>query len=393
MSITHRERALAALNHEEPDRVSLDLGSTRNSGILVEAYEALAHYLAGEATGDGDGGVAVARDDFGQSKIAGVATPSECVLQRLGIDFRGIYLGKPDQSMEAMLPNGDYRDELGVVRRRPPSSYYWDVVHSPFSGDASLDDVRNWDWPDPADPGYTRGMREKALDLRNSSDCALVLHLTDIVVHPVQFLLGFEKWFMSFIQDPELLGCLMDVVLDLRSSVTAAALEQVGDLIDVISCSDDVAGMQSTLVSPAMYREFIKPRHQQYFDLIRSYTPAKLLYHSCGAVTEIIPDFIELGIDFINPVQVSAAGMDTARLKEEFGAEIGFWGSVDTMRVLPFGTEDEVRAEVKERVRDLAPGGGFVVAAVHNIQPNVPPQNIVAMFDAAREYGTYPITA
>jgi uroporphyrinogen decarboxylase len=185
----------------------------------------------------------------------------------------------------------------------------------------------------------------------------------------------------------------MDVVLDLRSCVTAAALEQVGDLVDVVSCSDDVAGMQSTLVSPAMYREFIKPRHQQYFDLIRSHTPAKLLYHSCGAVTRIIPDFIELGIDFINPVQVSAVGMDTARLKEEFGAEIGFWGSVDTMRVLPFGTEDEVRTEVKERVRDLAPGGGFVVAAVHNIQPNVPPQNIVAMFDTAREHGTYPITA
>ena len=140
-----------------------------------------------------------------------------------------------------------------------------------------------------------------------------------------------------------------------------------------------------------MYRKFIKPRHRAYFDAIRAHTSATILYHSCGSVVGLIPDFIDLGVDFINPVQVSAAGMDTASLKREYGQQIGFWGAVDTMRVLPFGTPDDVRAEVQQRVRDLAPGGGFVLAAVHNLQPNVSPENIVAMFAAARELGTYPI--
>jgi len=140
-----------------------------------------------------------------------------------------------------------------------------------------------------------------------------------------------------------------------------------------------------------MYRKFIKPRHQRYLEMIHSRTAAKILYHSCGSVVRLLPDFVEMGVDFINPVQVSAVGMDTAALKREFGRYLGFWGSVDTMQVLPFGTPDDVRAEVKRRMRDLAPGGGFVLAAVHNIQPNVPPDNIVAMYDAAREFGVYPI--
>jgi uroporphyrinogen decarboxylase len=140
-----------------------------------------------------------------------------------------------------------------------------------------------------------------------------------------------------------------------------------------------------------LYRKLIVPRHRRYFGLIHAHTPAKVLYHSCGAVQSMIPDFIDLGIDFVNPVQVSADGMDTARLKLEYGNNIGFWGAVDTTQVLPFGTPDEVQAEVRRRIHDLAPGGGYVLAAVHNIQPDVPPQNIVVMFDAARELGSYPI--
>lgn len=383
MHMSHRERGLAALNHREPDRVPSDLGATRNSGILTDAYGSLVRYLGlDEGTG---------RDDFGQSKIAGVATPSEAVLQRLGVDFRGIFLGKADSALEKMLPDGSHQDELGVVRRRPEGSPYWDLTHSPFARDVTVAEIKNWNWPDPSDPGYVRGMREKALALRQNADCALVLHLTDIIVHPVQFLLGFEKWFMSFILEPDLLCTLMDVLLEIRMDVTVRALKEVGDLVDVVSCADDLADMRGPLVSPAMYRKFIKPRHYQYFEAMRKHTPAKFLYHSCGAVAGLIPDFIDLGIDFINPVQVSAAGMDTARLKKEYSDQIGFWGGVDTMRVLPFGTPGDVRAEVKCRVRDLGPGGGYVLAAVHNIQPNVPPENIVAMFDAAREFGIYPI--
>ncbi len=380
----HRERALAALNHQEPDRVPLDLGSTRNTGILIEPYQALvAHLSAGQPE--------LALDDYGQSKIARVASPSEALLRALDVDFRGLFLGFPDRPLEQRLPDGSHQDELGVVRRKPPGSFYYDIVHSPFDREMTVADLEKWTWPDPTDPGYVRGLRERALALRATTDCALVLHLQDMIVHPSQYLRGFERWYVDFILEPALMAALLDKLTEIRTELAVAALKAVGDLVDVVSSSDDVADQRGPMISLPMYRRFIKPRHRHYFDAIRAHTPAKILYHSCGAVAALIPDFIDIGVDFINPVQVSANGMDTARLKQAYGPQIGFWGSIDTMHVLPFGSPEDVAREVKQRICDLAPGGGFVLAAVHNLQPNVPPQNIVAMFSAAREFGCYPI--
>jgi uroporphyrinogen decarboxylase len=384
--MNHRERALAALNHREPDRVPVDLGSTRNTGILEAPYQALLEYLGLDTPAERP-------SEFGMTKVLGLVAPDEAVLQRLGVDFRGIYLGKADQSLEKMLPDGRHQDELGVIRQRPPGSHYFDVVYSPFDREITLNDIVNWPWPDPTDPGFTRGLREKALHIRETTDCALVLHLQNIVVHASQYMRGFERWYMDLLLAPDLIGALMDAILDGLMEITRRALEQVGDLIDVVSCSDDIADQRGPQMSPDVYRKLIKPRHRRYFDLLHEMTSAKLLYHSCGAVSTLIPDFIEMGVDFINPVQVSAAGMDTAQLKRTYGDGIGFWGAVDTMRVLPFGTPEDVRAEVRRRIRDLAPGGGYVLTAVHNIQPDVPAENIVAMYDAAREFGRYPIAS
>lgn len=381
--LTHRERALLALNHQEPDRVPIDLGSTRNTGILIEPYAELIEAL--NLTQQ------VRIDDFGQSRIARVATPDEGVLQALDIDFRGIFLGRPDRPLEKILPDGSHQDELGVIRKRPPGSYYYDVVYSPFAGDTTIDKIHNAAWPDITDPGYVRNLRSAALQLKESTDCAVVLHLQDIIIHPSQYLRGFEQWYTDFILEPDLISTLLDKLLEIRTGLTVQALKEVGDLVDVVSCSDDIADQRGPQISPKMYRQFIKPRHKSYFDSIRQHTSAKILYHSCGAVARLIPDFIEIGADFLNPVQVSAADMDTAQLKKKYGNEIGFWGAVDTMHVLPNGTVEDVRREVSQRINDLAPGGGYVLAAVHNIQPNVPPQNIIAMFDAAREMGIYPI--
>lgn len=384
MSMTSRERVLKTLRHEEPDRVPLDLGATRNSGILTPTYRALTAFLGLE-------------DDaeepalHGHAKVLGLAPPSEAVLQRLGIDFRGITLGKADHSKEALLPDGTHRDELGVIRRQPVDMPYWELTSSPFAGEVTVRDAINWDWPDPTDPGHTRGLREKALAIREQTEYALVLHLQDIIIHPTQFLLGFEKWYLSFYLEPALINTLMDIMLELRTEVTRRALAEVGDLIDVVSCSDDVSDARGSILSPEMYDEFIKPRHSRYFETIRSLTPATILFHSCGAVAGLIPSFVDMGIDFINPVQVSAAGMEPQRLKREFGDRIGFWGGIDTTRVLPFGSPETVVADVRARLRDLAGNGGYVLAAVHNLQPDVPAQNIVAMYDAGRTYGRYPI--
>jgi uroporphyrinogen decarboxylase len=382
--MNHRERALAALNHQEPDRVPIDLGSTRNTGILEAPYRALADALGlGRLEGE--------PASFGLTQVLGLATPGEAVLQRLDVDFRGLYLGKADRSTEQVLPDGTHRDELGVIRQRPPGSHYYDVVRSPLDGEVTLGEIARWPWPDPTDPGHVRDLRQRALHLRETTGCALVLHLQDIVVHSSQYMRGFERWYMDVLLAPDLLGALMDALLEVRMEVTRRALREVGDLIDVVSCSDDIADQRGPLMSLAHYRALIKPRHRRYFDLIRAHTPAKILFHSCGAVGALIPDLIDLGINFINPVQVSAEGMDTARLKHDYGDRIGFWGGIDTTRVLPFGTPAQVREEVRRRIHDLARGGGYVLSAVHNIQPDVPPQNILAMFDTAGELGRYPL--
>ena len=170
----------------------MDLGSTRNTSISIEAYDALLKYMGLDHPG-------TAGDDFGQSKFLGVAQPSEAVLQRIDVDLRGLFLGKPDRPLERFLPDGAHQDELGVIRQRPPGSHYYDVVYSPFGRDATIADLRNWQWPDPTDPGYTRGLREKAFSIREATGCALALHLQDIIVHSSQYLRGFERWYTDFL--------------------------------------------------------------------------------------------------------------------------------------------------------------------------------------------------
>ena len=385
--MNHRERARAALHHEVPDRVPVDLGSTRNTGILQVSYDALVRHLgaappaeaAGARTGPGGHGI---------GKVLGLASPEEAILRRLGVDFRGVFLGKADVSAEALLPDAPdgsamHVDEFGVVRRCPPGGHYFDLARSPLGGEIAVADIARYPWPDPTDPGLTRGLRERAQRLRETTDYAVVLHLTDIFVHTTQYLRGFEQWYMDLALAPDLIGALMDAVLEIRLEVARRALEAVGDLVDVVSTADDVADQRGPQMSLPMYRKLIKPRHARYLRQVREMTGAVLLYHSCGSVVDLLPDFVDMGIQALNPIQVTARGMAPAALKAQWGEHLAFWGGVDTMHVMPHGTPDDVRAEVETRIREMGEGGGYVVAAVHNIQPDVPPANIVAMVEAA----------
>lgn len=400
--MNHRERALAALHHETADRVPVDLGSTRNTGILQAPYEALVDALgltpdqAAPTPRDAREGLdAGTHTGHGMSKLLGLATPDEAVLQRLGVDFRGVFLGKADVSTETVLPpaaDGSlrHRDEFGVERRCPPGGHYFDVTSSPLSGDITIADIARHPWPDPTDPGYVRGLREQALRIRETTDCALVLHTSDIFVHTSQYLRGFEPWYMDLALAPELIGALMDAILEIRLEILNRALDLVGDLVDVVSTADDVADQRGPAMSVEMYRRIIKPRHARYLRTIRDRTDAALFFHSCGSVVDLLPDFVDMGVQVLNPVQVSARGMDPATLKREWGDKLAFCGAVDTLRVMPFGTPDDVRAEVRRRIRELGDDGGYIVTAVHNIQPDVPAENIVALYEAATglEIGT-----
>jgi uroporphyrinogen decarboxylase len=201
---------------------------------------------------------------------------------------------------------------------------------------------------------------------------------------------GFTNFFSDFALNEKLLTALMTKVMELKMAYWEKALAEVGDNVDVIGEADDFAGQLRLLISPSMYRRIAKPLHKKLFDFIHARTKAKIFFHSCGAIRPVIPDLVEIGVDILNPIQVSAAGMDTAELKREFGKDIVFWGGgVDTQRVLGDGTSQEVRADVRRRIEDLAPGGGFVFATVHNIQGNVPPENIMAMWEILQQYGHY----
>lgn len=279
-----------------------------------------------------------------------------------------------------------------MVRTRPRGGFYYDLTQSPIEED-TLAAIEQHRWPDPDDPGRYRGLREQARSLHADTDFAVVLDVNCAFFLRCAELRGWENFYYDLAANPEFACALMDRYLDIRLAMAAKALAQVGDNIDIVMVTSDDLGMNDrTLISPQMYRELIKPRQKRTFDFFKDHTPAKRFYHCDGAIYPIIEDFIEIGVEALNPIQVSAAGMgDTKMLNSDFGDRLAFWGAIDTHHVLPRGTPEEVRSEVRQRIKDLGPGGGYVLCSVHNIQPEVPPENVVAMFDAAYRYGRYPL--
>jgi uroporphyrinogen decarboxylase len=214
----------------------------------------------------------------------------------------------------------------------------------------------------------------------------VILNLSIGPVHQCQYVRGYGTWLEDLLLRPVFAEALLDRVTDIMIQVANRALEEAGAYVDLVMYGDDIATQNATLFRPDLYRRMIKPRHKAMANTIKRHGKP-IVYHSCGSVYALIPDLIEVGIDALNPVQVSAADMATDRLKREYGRELTFWGGIDTHRVLPTGTPGEVREEVKRRIDDLRDNGGYVLCAVHNIQPEVPPENIVAMYEAALEYG------
>lgn len=370
-----RQRVLTALELRQPDRVPIDIGGSSVSTIIGSAYERLKSLL-------GIGGETEYMKRKSRSAIL-----DEAISQRLHADTSPLLIGNPDGWSDIYFSDGSFQDEWGVIWQKPEAGHY-NPVGNPLR-DATLADLKRYSAPDPLNSGRTRGLREQARRLREETPYAIVLSLPVGIVHQSQYLRGYENYLMDLILNPEFVEALMDLTLDFWCRLAEAVLQEVGDYVDVVMFGDDVAFDDRLMVDPGRYRRMIKPRHREMVATIKRKTPAKVLYHCCGAVKSLIPDFIEIGVDALNPVQVSSRGMDTAELKALYGRDICFWGSIDTRRVLPFGSPEDVRQEVRRRIRDLAPGGGFVVASVHNIQEDVPPENILAMADAAWEFGQY----
>ena len=380
MPLSHRERVIKALSHQEPDRIPIDLSSTVCSSLHVVGYQKLkAHF-------------GIKEEDTIIHKFMQIPMIHESILQALDVDLRFVSAGAPE-GYKTDIPVGEdgYQDEYGVVRRKPHSSYYYDLVKSPLAGPITAQDILNFPWPDPTDPGYTKGLRERLLYYREKTDYATALRLPSAFLQNTQFIRGFKDWFIDLTADQKLAGMLFDAAVEHTSALVETILKVSGDLVDVVVAGDDLGTQHGLIVSPEMYRKLFKPRHKKYFDTVKKNTQAFIHFHSCGAIYKLLPDLIELGVNAINPVQVAAKDMDSAKLKADFGDQLSFWGGIDTQRVMPRGTPEEVKAEVKRRIRDFAPGGGYVMTAVHNLQPDVPLENILAMYEAGKEYGSYPI--
>ena len=372
--MTGRERVLAALAHEQPDRVPLDLAGTRDTTIVVEEYERLkAHFAIDTPTRL-------------CNRMMRVAEVDESILKALDIDMRAVFPGAPDQSVAYDLGPDRYRDMWGVERIRPEGSYYYDQTKFPLAGMESASDLSAYTWPDPTDPGFTRGLRERLDWIRENTDAAAILTLPAPFVHITQYLRGFEDWFIDFAINTKFLDALFDLVLEITMEIALRELELVGHDVDIVFCADDLGSQDGLLVSPDHYRKYIKPRHKKYFDQIRSMTSAKIGFHSCGSVVSVIDDLIEIGVDVLNPIQVTATGMDPLTLKKKYGDRLAFWGAMDTQYVLPNGNIADVQRMVEERIKQLGEGGGYILSSCHNIQPDVPTENILAMFEHARTY-------
>jgi uroporphyrinogen decarboxylase len=286
-----------------------------------------------------------------------------------------------------------FKDEFGATLRRPRGGFYYDWQKFPLV-EPSIEAMERMPWPDPADPARFQGLRRRVQTLRASTDRALfgMAPCGHDLLNQLFRVRGMEEGLMDLVLHVDFVEAFLDRLTQTILTAQELFLGEVGDLIDIHFAADDLAGQYGPLISPAVYRSMVKPRWARILAGIKAKTRAKILYHSCGALAEFLPDLIEIGIDIINPVQVSAAGMDSADLKKRFGDRLSFWGGgCNTQAILPRGTPREVREEVRRRIRDLAPGGGFVFNPVHNIQPLVPPANVVALFHAAHEFGRYPI--
>jgi len=384
MSIQNsRQRVLTALSRREPDRVPVDLGAIADGSLHVDAHNALKKYLGIE---EGE----TEFIDITQQTVM----PDERVLEMLEVDTRIIAL-KTSKNLEQAIEEDDdshwFIDEWGIKWKKPKHGFYFDMVEHPLEN-ANIKDLDDYSWPDPDDPTGYEGLGEKAKDLFSNTEYAIVGNTQLGSAFELNWCLtGLERFLTDMFLNPKFIEELVARSLEIQVRIISNFLNAVGDYIQILGIGDDLGMQTGPLISPDLYRRVIKPHAKRLVRLIKSQTDAKILCHSCGSIVPFIPDFVEYGIDVLHPVQVSAKDMDSRRLKERFGDQISFWGAVDTQRILPYGTPKDVEKEVKKRIHDLAPGGGYVLAAVHNIQRDVPPENIMAMFKAAKEYGEYPI--
>jgi uroporphyrinogen decarboxylase len=385
--VTSRQRLLAALDHRETDRIPLDLGSTQVTGIHIVAYHRLREVL----------GLPPEKPVICDA-IQGLALPGSDVLERLGVDVRGLFPLNSNNWGVVEVEIGDetsgepfwsYHDEWGITHRKPrPDGLYYSLWKAPLDRpDLTPQDIASHTWPNLNDPQRIDGLRQQAQSYRRDGYAVVLKDPFAGIFEMAQRIVGMENLLVRMTSRDPVSEALFDKMVELKLSFWEMALPQLVDFVDVITQADDFGTQASQIISPRMFRQQLKPRWHVIFDRIRQLAPsAGRFFHSCGSVRALLPDYIEMGVEILNPVHITATGMEPAALKRDFGEALTFWGGgVDTQGVLPYGTPQEVRDDVRRNIEALAPGGGYVFNTVHNIQADVPAENMRAMYEAVLE--------
>jgi len=383
--MTSRERLLTTLQHKEPDRVPLDLASTQVTGIAVKACQNLRSFLNLQPSVPNICDV-----------IQQICIPEDDILEKFGVDTRGLW---PITNHNYDFNDKDdcqflsHIDEWGLgFRFNKQSGLYYELHLNPLANLPFTEGtVEKHNWPKGGKQGRFEGLREEAIIFRDAGYAVVLKSVCAGLLEMAIRLRGMENFLIDMISDEKTSALLLDKILEIKLDYWKTALEKLSDVVDVIAEGDDFGTQTSQLISPDMFRRIIKPRQAKLISFIKKKAPkAHVFFHSCGNVYALLPDFIEMGIDILNPVHITAAGMEPAKLKKEFGNDITFWGAgIDTQGVLPCGSAEQVKEQVKRNIETFAPGGGFVFNTIHNIQADVPPRNIAAMYEALHEYGKY----
>jgi uroporphyrinogen decarboxylase len=405
MPMTPRERVRAALAGKEPDRVPIDCGGTDVTGLHGIAYNRLKGHL-----GITDGATRLFHVYMQLAEV------EEAVRRRFSADVVRLSFApkcwKPSQLADGSpceVPQGwePVRFEDGsealmgidgnpMVTRLPDAPWFSPTgpVFPQIQAQAHIAEYGQLLRMLDRSPWFDEELEDlaaRAKQVREETDYAVAGVFGGHIFAQCQLIRGMDTFMCDLLGDEPLARALMDALAESHMEDFERYIEAMGPYLDVICIADDLGAQHGPQLDPALFRRVVKPYMARLYGFMKSrMNGIKLFLHSCGSVRDFIPDFIEMGVDVLNPVQVSAAGMDSAQLKAEFGKDIVFWGGgCDTQTVLPLGSVSEVRDEVRRRVGDLGPGGGFVFTQVHNIQPGVPPENIEAMFDAALEFGAH----
>lgn len=384
MPLTPRQRVLTAINHEEPDRVPVVIGVSNATGIKMKPYRGIKEIA----------GIDAPDEYLYDWPELGTALIDDATMRRLHSDVRGALDLEPEAVRKRnaeRAPHSNYIDSWGSGQFEITPGEWFPGVH-PLQDARTLEELESYpDWPDMSDPSRVAHVRETARLLAEEDEYAILA--TPWLLFPFErayAMQGMETFLLNMAMDGDFARALMERIALYCKQLMGHFLDELGDHVDIIKIGDDLGTQESLMISPKMYRELLKPIHADFISFIKERTKAKVLFHSDGDVAPLIDDFVEIGVDILNPIQTSAGTMSNLpELKKRHGKNIVFCGGIDSHRVLPFGTPADVRAEVKRVIDIMGPGGGFMLGAVHTVMNDVPPENVLAMVDAVEEFGRY----